>query len=588
MPNMKCSKVFDENHLHDHVYRKYHKNTTGKAPSLPAPSSLAPKLSFHGSPRLQPLTLPSKHLQHTLLKNPAVIQSQTNPNLKLTLTLIPKRHLVGPQLPRPIAISLFSLLFNSYHAPKATTTSYLTPHTSRLSFTMGDYKPLSEHSYRHSAKAGGAQLTREERFWRSFKPLSARDPAADESLQKLKRVQALFADADDAELLSKAAKLPSNAYQLSAAVHSVHICAAAPFDFCVTAGTRLHIYDGRTAQLKKTISRFKGTAYSGELRAEGSLVVAGCDNGHISVFNAQRGALMRVFKGHRKAVQVTRWARDKASVFSCSDDKTLRHWDLATEKLRFEVQAHGDYIRAGALAQGAHGFVTGGYDRMVKVWDARSPRAAVLSVEHGAPVEAVVALQGGSLVCSAAGKEVKIWDVLGGGRLAHSFSHHGKAIMDISIDGTGTRLLSCGLDQHVKVVDLKTFACVAQIKEKAGIMAARANSDNSKIVAGLVTGEVVVRQRKKSASKKDAKATEALSKPPRAGSFRYFMRGSSVGPQAGDVMVKRNKKRKLQAYDRHLRKFNYKQALDAALQTRQPYTVATLLDELRQRSGLGR
>ena len=446
---------------------------------------------------------------------------------------------------------------------------------------MADYKPVSGHSYRPAPKR---HLSSEDRFWRSFKPLQPHPHSSlidEASLQNLKRVNALF----NSETLPQSQT--QSPYHLTGAVHSISICRSAPFDLAVTAGTRVHCYHGGSGALKKTFSRFKGKAYSGALRSEGSLLVAGCENGHVSVFNVATGALMRVFKGHRKGVQVTKWSADRGSVLSCSDDRTLRQWDVATEKQVFAVDAHEDYIRCAEVV-GPGQAVTGGYDGVVKIWDLRQPERATVRLEHGKPVESVVALQGGSLVCSAAGNEVKVWDVLGGGRLLHSFAYHAKAVMDMSVDGTGTRLLTSGLDQHVKVVDLKTFACVSQIKETAGVMAVRTNAENSKVVTGLVSGEVVIRQRKKSGARKEGTAVETGERPPRAGSFRYFMRGANAGPSAGDVLVKRNKKRKLQPYDRHLRKFEYKQALDAALQTRQPYMVATLLDELRQRSGLGK
>lgn len=43
---------------------------------------------------------------------------------------------------------------------------------------------------------------------------------------------------------------------------------------------------------------------------------------------------------------------------------------------------------------------------------------------------------------------------------------------------------------------------------------------------------------------------------------------------------------KLAAFDRQLRRFRYKEALDAALRPGQPETVASLLQELAARAGL--
>ena len=55
------------------------------------------------------------------------------------------------------------------------------------------------------------------------------------------------------------------------------------------------------------------------------------------------------------------------------------------------------------------------------------------------------------MALTAGGNEIKVWDVLGGGKLLHTFSNHQKNVTGLAFDGTGSRLLSCGLDGHVKV-----------------------------------------------------------------------------------------------------------------------------------------
>ena len=55
--------------------------------------------------------------------------------------------------------------------------------------------------------------------------------------------------------------------------------------------------------------------------------------------------------------------------------------------------------------------VSGGYDHKVAVWDSRDVEKPSLSMEHGAPVEAVLVLPGGGLVASVGG-EIMSWSVL--------------------------------------------------------------------------------------------------------------------------------------------------------------------------------
>lgn len=73
--------------------------------------------------------------------------------------------------------------------------------------------------------------------------------------------------------------------QLIGAVSSIDVCGAAPHDYCVSAGTRLHVYNGATSAAKRQFGRFKDRAYSGSFRQDGRLIVAG---GEDSVVQARR------------------------------------------------------------------------------------------------------------------------------------------------------------------------------------------------------------------------------------------------------------------------------------------------------------
>lgn len=69
----------------------------------------------------------------------------------------------------------------------------------------------------------------------------------------------------------------------SAPITSIHFTASKPHRYAVTSGTRVQIYAPRTQKLVKTISRFKEVAHSGNIRADGKLVVAGDDSGLVQV-----------------------------------------------------------------------------------------------------------------------------------------------------------------------------------------------------------------------------------------------------------------------------------------------------------------
>ena len=72
-----------------------------------------------------------------------------------------------------------------------------------------------------------------------------------------------------------------------------------------------------------------------------------------------------------------------------------------------------------------------------------------------------------------------------------------------------------------------------------------------------------------------------------ATNYRYFARGASERAAAGDHVIVAQKQAALQPYDRLLKRFHYRDALDAALATNNPVVVASILEELAARNGLG-
>lgn len=68
-----------------------------------------------------------------------------------------------------------------------------------------------------------------------------------------------------------------------------------------------------------------------------------------------------------------------------------------------------------------------------------------------------------TLAVTAGGLYLKVWDLLGGGRLLASLSNHHKAILCTGFTSEQNYLMSGGLDRHVKIYDASTFRVVHTI-----------------------------------------------------------------------------------------------------------------------------
>ncbi|KAJ2740396.1 U3 small nucleolar RNA-associated protein [Coemansia sp. BCRC 34301] len=371
-------------------------------------------------------------------------------------------------------------------------------------------------------------------------------------------------------------------------VTSLEFSPITPHDLVVTASLRLQIYNGRTNQLKKAITRFSGPAHSGSFRSDGKLIVAGDDSNLVQVFDANSRAILRTFKGHSDPVYITRFLPNKVHVLSGSDDKTVRVWDIPSQSAVNTFDAHTDYVRSGCVFAGNPNLVaSGSYDHTVKIWDLRA-NACVTSIDTGAPVEDVLVFPGGSIVAAASGPNVHLYDTLMGGKYLTTMGNHEKTVTSLCMDSSGARLLAGSLDHHVKVYDVENFKMVYNISYPAPVLSVALSPDNAMLAVGMTSGVFSLRKRTVSIKEQAADAAAQQAKRmPRAGTTAFFLRGSANKGADGDLRIEQKRRKGLTDYDQFLRKFEYARALDAVLSNnRTCLTVVSLLQELVHRDGL--
>ncbi|KAL4517529.1 hypothetical protein Ndes2437B_g06758 [Nannochloris sp. 'desiccata'] len=373
----------------------------------------------------------------------------------------------------------------------------------------------------------------------------------------------------------KGFSLPSTVKQFGA-VTSLDFASEKPHYLAVTSSTRVIIYD-RLLGVRRTIGRFKDKAYGGTFRADGKLLAAGGEDGIVQVFDTNSRSLLRRLTGHRRPL-------DSGTL--------LRGAQVA------RLDGHSDYVRALAVSPSSHDvWATGGYDHICKIWDART-QGSTISMNHGAPIESLAFFPSESMLVTAGGAYLCCWDLYSGGRLLHKFAAHQKTVTSVlvqravstpSSDGS-LRILSSSLDGHVKVFDPEVFKLTHASKYPSPILSLAVAPDNSSFAVGMADGTLSLRRRRQQKILQESATAPASRKryAPRltASSFRYFIRGQSAKAAASDFVVAARRKVKLADYDRLLRRFRYKEALDSALSSRRPEVVSGVVEELVTRGAL--
>lgn len=392
----------------------------------------------------------------------------------------------------------------------------------------------------------------------------------------------------------------------------------------LTCSVRVQIYNMVTKLVVKNLSRFQKTAYGATFRQDGRLLAAGDEEGHVKLFDTTSRSILRLFKGHKAPVHRTYFTADKLQLASFADDKSVRLWDVANEKVvKTYEDAHSDYIRAGAMhPQAGHMFVSGGYDGKINLYDTRAEQAITRTLDHGSPVESMLFLPNGSVFISAGGTQIRVWDLISGCRLLTTISQHHKTITCLQLGSDGRRLLSGGLDRHVKIYDVSTYKTVHTLTYPNAVVSLGVAAKDQAVVAGMVDGLVSIkrmivesepshlkqiresnrfrtsREQQRNPFKEDKternpfKADKGERNPFKEdkgerNTFKEYKSETDPGVLPMRTQLKRPK---LQNYDIYLRSFDYKKALDSVMAgsvvEKEPEKVVALITELLHRNAL--
>ncbi|CAL8249154.1 unnamed protein product [Merluccius merluccius] len=344
------------------------------------------------------------------------------------------------------------------------------------------------------------------------------------------------------------------------AITSIDFSPLAPHTYAVTASTRVHIYGPFSQEPVKAFTRFKDTAYSGRFRSDGQLLVAGCEDSVVRLFDVSGRVAIRMFKGHTKAVHVTDFTSEGYQIMTGSDDYTCRLWDIPNSAELTSYREHTDYVRCGTTSKlNRDLFFTGSYDHTVKLFDARVDKS-VMTMDHGQPVESLLLFPSEGLLVSAGGRYVKVWDLLKGGQPLVSLKNHHKTVTGLCLCSNGQRLLSASLDRHVKVYNTTNYKVVHNFDYATSILSLGLAPDDESIVVGMTNGVLSIKHKK---SPEDSKGAVQQKRQP---AYRVFVKGKNYVPKQDDYLVSKPVRQHLAKYDKQLKKFNVSKALDIAME----------------------
>ena len=210
----------------------------------------------------------------------------------------------------------------------------------------------------------------------------------------------------------------------------------------------------------RTLSVPKIAAAKGELPVSGlalspdgtQLAVAKFET--VELLDAKTQTLIKLFEGHPGKVNDVEFSSDGKSLIVASGISGLfgqaRIWDLATGKGTV-LEAHSDTVFSATMNPARTLIATGSYDRKIILWDvATGEQVRTLAGHNGAIFDLAFSPDGSILASASADQTVKLWQVSSGVRL-DTLSQPLKEQYVVRFSPDGKLVVAGGLDNRIRV-----------------------------------------------------------------------------------------------------------------------------------------
>ncbi|GMR33236.1 hypothetical protein PMAYCL1PPCAC_03431 [Pristionchus mayeri] len=176
-------------------------------------------------------------------------------------------------------------------------------------------------------------------------------------------------------------------------------------------------------------------------------------------------------KGHTSEVNVVRYDKHSDRIASCSDDMTIRVWDLHADMddaLMTVVKAHDKAVYTIRWAPAGRLIASGGFDNMVCLWDIRTQQQIKKLEKHSEAVYSVNFSPDSRFLASAGfDRTIFFWDMRTHEVvLSYSRGEDITGIFEVNFNSTGDKLSATCSDGMVAVLDVRDLYATPTMRPK--------------------------------------------------------------------------------------------------------------------------
>lgn len=253
----------------------------------------------------------------------------------------------------------------------------------------------------------------------------------------------------------------------------------------------VRLWDLSTGQLLKTLKGHTATVTSVDFSLDGQLLASGSRDRTVRLWDVKTGEQVQRLKGHDgwvwsvafrptpanapKFLQTSPLMSTQYTLASCSEDQTVRLWDIKTGQTLRILQGHRKPVAAIDFDAAGQRLASGGHDQAVRLWDVNTGH--VLKTLHGYTngIQAIACIPKLDQARGANGSEQT--------RQQRGNGSPSDGLPSDSLPSVSSFLASAGHDPVIRLWDLKTGHVLKTLHKHTNWVRALAVSPNGRILA---------------------------------------------------------------------------------------------------------
>jgi WD40 repeat protein/beta-lactam-binding protein with PASTA domain len=254
-----------------------------------------------------------------------------------------------------------------------------------------------------------------------------------------------------------------------------------------TGDGNARLFDADTGALVRTFSGHRSAAYAVAFSPDGTKALTGSSDNTAKLWDVATGAVIHTMTGHSSSVNGVAFSPDGTMVLTASSDSTARLWDVATGAQLRSFTGHKYNLRSAVFSPDGTRVLTGCNDNTAKLWDTATGEQLRTFTVNASPSyinDAVFSPDGTRVLTGSNDKIARLWDAATG-EVLRSFTGHTGYVWSVDFSSDGTTAITCSEDNTVRLWNAATGTVIRTlVGHSSTVRSASFSPDGTKLLSG--------------------------------------------------------------------------------------------------------